>query len=136
MEIDREIIQLAPYNLYQGKWPQYLTDTTRGYINWAGRILNEEKPKTISSVVVTNYRQLRYKPSHLNFYTFGTFKKHYSVMKLMAELLADVYIELNILPIIKPILVKEWHAQEKLAGRDYHDISKSGFVTYSIEGFE
>jgi len=133
MEIDRRIVQTVPYNIYHDEWPGKINDSARNFIRWSSELLNQAKLETISTVVITNYTFRDYRPTYLYLYTFGNFRKHYTVLKKLSKLIAPVYMEVNILPIIKPVLSREWNIQENNDGRIYIKVHKQGVLAYSIE---
>lgn len=136
MRLDRQLLDIVPYNVYSGLLPEPLDQGTQGYVELLSKTIHRDTPQSVTTIVVitpTGPQTRREPPESLNLYVFGKFRKHYSAMKQTAEALSILYSEIQILPLISPVLTKEWRSQERLQGPVYERIRKLGIIAYSVE---
>lgn len=137
IEVNEELWQLTPYNIYRADLPAKLAQEVKNYIQLLNQFLESDKPKTVSSVVITNYldrRQQQNHPIYVNLYTFGSFRSYYSAITRLARVLTPLYLEIQILPIITPILNNEWKIIRREKRIVYRRITQHGIIGYSIGG--
>ena len=76
-----------------------------------------------------------YNLSKLIFYTFGNFRSFFKIIDRTSKLLAPLYLEYTILPIISPITQKELSLQIEYDGGILKNIAKKGILTYFERDF-
>jgi hypothetical protein len=133
--MDDGLRQLCPYSVYGYIWPPDLEQHLREYFSLLTVALHRHRPASITTVVATHYRPYGREassPYSVRLHTFGRFRKPYSAMTQMATALADLYRELPILPIVSPVLVRDWEVQRDENGPLYQDISRVGLLCYSV----
>jgi hypothetical protein len=68
---------------------------------------------------------------NVTMYAFGSFRRPYSAKKQLAEALAPFCMETFILPIVKPILAKDWQIQSQQQGQIYREVCQTGTLVFS-----
>ena len=141
-DIDRRLWQICPYSIYRNILPPGLSPRLRTYFLLLTNSLHKDHPASITTVVATHYHsnvQDPASPPSVQLYTFGRFRKSYSVITRMSIALADLYLEIPNLPIISPVFAKDWERQVIEDGSLYQNISRYGLLCYSVlerdEGF-
>jgi len=108
------------------------------YVFFLSKAFHEKKPRSISTVIVTDYRNrpnVNHPLDQVNFFTFGSFRNTFSAIEQMSKTLAPIYYQLGrALPIITPVSVKEWQVQEEQKGEIYRRIKRSGVICFSVKG--
>ena len=86
------------------------------------------RPRTIDSIVVLPSASWDRQQPHVTLFTFGSFRSVFRTIETMSQILADQYLEFEMLPIVQPItssaLHRAKHEREVLRRR----ISKSGLL--------
>jgi len=123
----------VPYNVYENKFPENLNDKMNHYVHLLSNALNNVPIEFVSAVIMTDY--MNQKAASINLYIFGHFKKPYAAITQIASVLTPVYSEIQILPIINPVLSQEWLIEKNAQGTIYHKICEEGILAfYQDEG--
>lgn len=134
-EVDKNLWQIAPYSVYKQELPRNLSPKVQTYFSLITHHLHKHHPASITTVVATHYHadgpDLA-SPTSVRLYVFGRFRKTYSAITQMSVALADLYREIPILPIVSPVLAKDWENQMSDGGTFYRDIRSHGVLCYSV----
>ena len=129
--LEEQLLKLAPYSVYNRKFPKHLEGTIRNYLPFLQETLSRGKLTSVSTVIlmgiIKDDDQSNPKPIAMTLYAFGSFRREYSAKQQLAKVLAPFCWEILILPIIKPILSKDWQSQ----GQIYTEVQKTGIIVFS-----
>jgi hypothetical protein len=132
---EEQLLKLAPYSVYNRKFPKHLDGTIRNYLPFLQETLSRGKLTSVSTVILMGFTkdddQSNPKPIAMTLYAFGSFRRPYSAKKQLATVLAPFCWEILILPIIKPILSKDWQTQSQHQGQIYTEVQKTGIIVFS-----
>jgi len=133
--LEEQLLKLAPYSVYNnGKFPKNL-ETIGDYLPFLQKTIKRGKLTSISTVIlieiIKDDDQSNSKPIAMILYAFGSFRRQYVAKKQLAKVLAPFCREILILPIIKPILAKDWQSQNQLQGQIYTKVHKTGTIVFS-----
>jgi hypothetical protein len=133
-EVDKRLRQICPYSVYRNTLPPNLSPKLQGYFSLLTDYLHKDHPASITTVVATQYHSDERDPGSphsVHLHTFGRFRKTYSAITQMSFALADLYLEIPILPLISPVFAKDWERQVSGDGTLHQEISRNGLLCYS-----
>jgi hypothetical protein len=133
-DFEEQLLELAPYNVYNHKFPKRLTGNLGDYLTFLQKVIHTGKLTSVSTVIVTEITKDNVKnktPISLTLYAFGSFRRQFAAMTQLAKVLAPFYLETLVLPVIKPIFLKDWQAVSQLQGQIYTEVQKPGILGFS-----
>jgi len=125
--LDRELLEICPYNLSKEKYPKQVRDHDIFLASMVRKELLHKKPYAITTVITD--RLVTHRRDSWNLFIFGSFRKRYSVIERMAAIATPSYLEFQIVPIIIPVFAREWEARKDMMLSKI--IRESGVLIYS-----
>lgn len=132
-ELQQSIADRVRYSLYLEDVALPVPEMLRHIAEFSRTELETTVPQSVEAVVVLTYRSRAHRegPSRaLRYLIFGTFRKKYPVTSRIAESLAPIYAEMNVLPLISPLTKSEWYQHIQYDGKAAKDISRRGLLIY------
>ncbi len=124
--LEEQLLTLVPYNVYYQKFPKRLDSGLRNRLAVLQKMIQPNKRSSVSTVIVTEMTK-----DEVTMYAFGSFRRPYSAKKQLAEALAPFCMETLMLPIVKPILAKDWQVQSQKRGQIYTEVQTQGILVFS-----
>ena len=122
--------QAARFNVYHDRLPEEINPHLSALANSVRSSAASEQSEGLESVVLYTATSWKYRPSWITVYSIGEFRGAYEGIVAMSSLLADTYLDLEILPIIIPMSFDEWRFQVQFDGLHFKRITDRGFLCY------
>ena len=130
--LEEQLLEVVPYNVYDQNFPKRLDDHLRNCLAVLQKVIHKGKLTSVSTLIVTEItRDDKKVPISITVYAFGSFRRQFSAVTQLAKALTPFYLEIGILPIIKPIFSKIWEAESQQHGEIYTKIHQRGIMVFS-----
>ena len=125
--------KITRYDFYHERSPKDVNPYVKEFVLLARNVIIKEKPEPINILVITPPTKWISKAKSLNFYTFATFEYSYEIIKVLSEILTPLYLEFEILPVIKLFEYRYAEYLGKFNKKEYRDVKKAGLLIYQSE---
>ena len=122
--------QDIPFDLYATRLPKGLAEQTRSML-FALRDTFATRPGVASLVIAYSPVSWSFIPSSIQLHTVGEFESTFSYVNALAKLLAPVYLQHEILPLVLPHLGEQWASLSDTQPALHSNLARRGLVTYS-----
>jgi hypothetical protein len=126
------IEDITPFSWPLQKLPRELGDAYREFIFQSGDRLFSVQPKSrVDAIVASPIRRWNAEANAITLYTFARFRWAYSLIDALARVLAPVYLEIDVLPVIRPMPTACAPFMPDFNPRMYRAIRHNGLLLYA-----
>jgi hypothetical protein len=130
-----QLKDIPAFDIYAHRMPGGMWQPLQSFLSHTQDTVGTNRPRTVSSVVAYHPKDWQRKSSHVEFYVFGSFRSFFPAVEQVARILAPLFQEYSILPIITPIETRNWNEILATDGKPLMKIKRSGILVFNLGDF-
>lgn len=123
--------EFAPFDFYRQRFPSQMAPIYGRFVGHAHDRFQTSEPTAIEEIIVLPSRSWAIKSPSIEVLAFGSFRKSATTIMRLANILTPIYMEMNLLPIVRPVLRREWYLAELRQSPVFQKIRGLGFTAYN-----
>jgi len=129
--ISNHFQRVAKYSVYDSAYPERVD---QAYVTFALAVRDAaitSAPSTLSELAIVLPRGWYRRQRALDVVVLGSFRRPPRVILQVARLLAPIYLESGILPIVQPVVTREWLKAEETESEPFARVRERGILAFT-----
>lgn len=123
------------FSVPRERLPRDLHRHTAAFLFHASNVLRDARVPTLGALVCLPPTEWRRKSTYLDTFLLGSFRKQWPIVKKVSKVLAPVYVEFLVLPVLHPIPQKIWRLHVESKTSLWRELAREGVVVYLRRDF-